>query len=219
MTPEARLFRAVKRGDFKAASAAIAEGADISLVRINDKSLLRMAGELGLRNICELLVKAGANSNETNGVRQYSLLHNAAASFNYGFACILLDLKAYPSPKASNNSTPLHFAARSGQQFLVDKLLEHGAELDAQDNQGRSPLYCAVQKGDSGMVKFLIRRGSDVNLTDCRGRSPLAIAEAAQMDDIESLLLKNGATQRSATTHAQRLNRAPENLGLNPNER
>ena len=176
MTPEGKLFHAVKHGYYGEAKEAIAAGADATLVVHKGKSLLRLAGERGDQNMCLLLVEAGLDPNQSSGPRSYSLLHNAAASGNYGFARAMLECGANPSPKSSNQATPIHMAARNGEEFLANLLLESGAGVNDQDAKGQTPLHLAVRKGNSSMAKFLIRKGADADQEDRCGMTPARLA-------------------------------------------
>lgn len=215
MTPEGKLYQAVKHGDYSGVDDALVSGADYGTLRIDGKSLLQFAGELGCRRICERLVKEGADVNETGGARRYSLLHHAVASSNFGMASILLDLGAKASPLASNNATPLHIAARSGQCFLAEKLIAHGAELDAVDSRVRTPLHWAAEKEDLSMIKLLLNKGCNVNPFDRDYRSPLSIAMAKGNNEIKELLLRHGAKYREPgpQKHANKVAEHPDNQG------
>lgn len=178
MPPAGRLFQAIKNNDARAAEAVLAEGFDASSYWIGGKSFLRLAGEESKRGICELLVRCGVDPNEASGKRNYSLLHNAVAAGNYGFASILLSLGAAPSPLSSNKATPLHLAARSGQAYLASRLIEFGADVDAQDSLGRSPLLLAFQKAQAGIAKVLVKKHGNLNLADRTGVTPRMVAES-----------------------------------------
>lgn len=194
---EARLFDAVCRGDQRAAIDAISEGADVAGVRVRGKSFLRFAGERRDLSMGRMLIDAGADPNETNGARQYSLLHNAVASHNYGFASFLLVLGADASPKNKSGATPLHFAARTRQSYLARKLLACGAEVDAQDNRGRTPLHLAIGKGDVEMSRLLINKGCNVDLADKHGLTPWQLAKSLGHDEIADML--NGNPSRASS--------------------
>lgn len=210
-------MQAIRHGSVKQVEEAINNGADVALFQHKGKSLLRLAGELGHKEICHRLVIAGLDPNEAGGAKNYSLLHNATASKNYGFAASLLDLGANPSPTAVDGSTPLHLAARTGQEYLADRLLKHGAVIDARDNQGRTPIILAVEKGELSLTKLLLKRGCDANAVDKKQRTPLMLAAAHQQDEIKALLIEYGATQDAPAKSDWRKN--AEALTPSPNQR
>lgn len=202
-TPEGDLYHAVKTGSFDGAKQAIKDGANFHVVRVGHKPLIQIAAENGHRDICELLQNVGADVNEGRGARRHSLLHSAVASSDYGLASILLDLGADPTPRASNDATPLHFAARMGQEYLARKLLSHGAEIDATDTMGRTALTWAVEKEDLPMVKLLLKHNCNVNLADHTNRSALSIAVAKGNNEIKKALLDGGACHSRPTFERQ----------------
>jgi ankyrin repeat protein len=52
----------------------------------------------------------------------------------------------------------------------VELLLEHGAELEACDDNGQTPLLAAVIDGAEAVVRTLLREGADVDRTDDDGQ-------------------------------------------------
>jgi len=193
LTPEGELLAAIEDDDIERANRALDNGADTEILFADGKPLLRVAAESGRRKIRELLVAKGADVNQQRGARKFSLLHNAVACSNYGSMSILLDLGADPSPRSSNNSTPLHVAARTGQGYSAERLISCGAEINACDDNGRTPLHWAVEKNDLTMVKLLLQHNCDVNIVDRRGRLPSIIAMKHPEGEIIELLVRHGA--------------------------
>ena len=70
---------------------------------------------------------------------------------------------------------PLHCGAKEGHSEVVRYLVEAGASLAAEDNQGRTPLHWAMQakKEVSAMLDFLEEAGADLEHRDCADRTPL----------------------------------------------
>ncbi|KAF5001075.1 hypothetical protein FGRMN_1269 [Fusarium graminum] len=61
--------------------------------------------------------------------------------------------------------------------ILIDALLAHGEDLEAQDNHGRTVLHLAAEiEDDNDTVRALVDAGSDLSVEDDMGDTPLAIA-------------------------------------------
>ncbi|XP_063934627.1 alpha-latrocrustotoxin-Lt1a-like [Zophobas morio] len=80
--------------------------------------------------------------------------------------------------------TALHVAMAS-RRLSVDTIgymLDHGASLEAVDDEGHTPLYIAVLASDYLYVKYLITRGASVQLVDFQQRTLLEAAEGMEVD-------------------------------------
>jgi ankyrin repeat protein len=59
---------------------------------------------------------------------------------------------------------------------VITKLLEHGLDINEQDNRLRTALHVATIKGDAVMVSILLRLGASTNFVDRDGYSALSYA-------------------------------------------
>ena len=66
---------------------------------------------------------------------------------------MLLERGAVVNAQAKDRSTPLHRASRFGAVEVARILLEHGADVEAEDDKGRTPLRSA---GRDDMRKLLL---------------------------------------------------------------
>jgi ankyrin repeat protein len=59
------------------------------------------------------------------------------------------------SRDSTGNATPLHLASRNGHAKAACKLIEHGADLTAQKNDGWTPLHLASKWGQVDVARML----------------------------------------------------------------
>lgn len=91
------------------------------------------------------------------------------------------------------NSTPLHLAAGYNNLDVAEYLLEHGADVNAQDKGGLIPLHNASSYGHLDVAALLIRFNTEVNATDRWGFTPIHEAAQKGRTQLCALLLAHGA--------------------------
>ena len=81
---------------------------------------------------------------------------------------------------------PIHYAAQNSHLEMLDFLLESGADINSQDEDGRTVLHCAIdgQDGSLELIQSLLERGADPFIVDQRGFPP---AQKAYDDVLEYL--------------------------------
>jgi ankyrin repeat protein len=90
--------------------------------------------------------------------------------------------------------TPLHIAALSNQDEVVEVLLENGADIEAKaaDSYGSTALHWAAVLGHGRIVELLVLAGADVNAKDTEGHTPVDAALIFHQDQIAGYLRQNG---------------------------
>ncbi|MDX1980213.1 MAG: ankyrin repeat domain-containing protein [Bryobacteraceae bacterium] len=105
-------------------------------------------------------------------------LHHAAAFGTPAIMRQLLDAGADIEAKNRFGQRPLHWAFAHRERTAL--LLERGASINAQANDGRTALYLAAsQRHSEDVVTLLLERGADPNLATTNGRTPLMAASGA----------------------------------------
>ncbi len=77
----------------------------------------------------------------------------------------------------------------------VDRLLQHGADVNAVDDEGWTPLHVAARKGDYDLaaIDYLIKHGAVIDWQDTKKRTPLHHAVIFGHLEAIKLLLERGA--------------------------
>ena len=79
---------------------------------------------------------------------------------------------------------------------IVQLLIQHGADVTAQDNTHSTPLHLASSKGSGKTVELLLKHGANVDALDGRHSTPLHLAVSsclALKGNVVHLLLGYGA--------------------------
>lgn len=99
--------------------------------------------------------------------------------------------------------TPLHYAAMSGHEAILEHLLHMGANIEAVDGRfGWTPLHCAADNGHAETVRLLLAHRASVDARDDRVKwTPLHFAEMNEHKDVSKLLKHNKASRQAKDTH------------------
>jgi ankyrin repeat protein len=142
----------------------------------------------GNREMLELLIRHGARVPEVSKWgRYYYVKHAETAAF-------LLQHGMNPNHMNWHHVTLLHDMAQEGDLQKARLLLNHGADINAIDEEYRStPLGLAARWGRREMVALLLERGADPNRSNAPWATPLAWAHKKGHADIEADLRLAGA--------------------------
>lgn len=101
---------------------------------------------------------------------------------------------------SSTHYAVLHLATLHSSKQVIEKLLDHGADIDVLDEQHRTPLHFAVVANRTPVVRFLISRGANLDIQSSSGRTPLLEAVINESYTIAEILIKSGANLELADT-------------------
>ena len=95
-----------------------------------------------------------------------------------------------------NGFTPLHIAVEAGNLDMCQMLVEHEADVHAQDNKGNTPLHLALSGDRLEIARILLKYDAEVNSQNDEGSTPLHLASEGYKEgnpDTIRLLLEYGA--------------------------
>ncbi|MCB1218918.1 ankyrin repeat domain-containing protein [bacterium] len=98
---------------------------------------------------------------------------------------------------ASNGKRPLAEAVLQNDPYLLELMLEHGADPllsdDPEKGTGRSLLHYATKMDNAELVERLLELGIAADITDANDQTPLDVAATYGMEQSLQLLLDHGA--------------------------
>lgn len=221
MSDADEMIDAVKAGDELKVKSLLEANPDTARARDESgNSAILLATYYGRKNIAELLrahdvemsifeaaavgdLERVAALAEDDPTRVNAFSHDGytplgLASF-FGHEAIAHDLLARGAEVnvASRNRLqvmPLHSAVAGRHLQIAKALLEHGAGVNAAQQDGFRPLHGAAQNGQEEMVLLLLDHGADIDAKSGDGQTALSIAQAEGHDLVVDLLRRRGAS-------------------------
>ncbi|XP_053099442.1 protein phosphatase 1 regulatory inhibitor subunit 16B isoform X2 [Hemicordylus capensis] len=110
--------------------------------------------------------------------------------------CYLLNNNFSPDLCNEDGLTALHQCCIDNYEEIVKLLLNHGANVNAKDNELWTPLHAAATCGHINLVKILIQHGADLLAVNADGNMPYDLCEdEPTLDVIETCMAYQGITQ------------------------
>uniref|UniRef100_A0A665XBE2 Poly [ADP-ribose] polymerase n=1 Tax=Echeneis naucrates TaxID=173247 RepID=A0A665XBE2_ECHNA len=200
------LHNACSYGHYEVAELLVRHGASVNVADLWKFTPLHEAAAKGKYEICKLLLKHGADPTKKNrdgntpldlvkdgDTDIQDLLRGDAALLDAAKKGCLARVQKLCSPDNINcrdtqgrNSTPLHLAAGYNNLEVAEYLLEHGADVNAQDKGGLIPLHNAASYGADDIRALLIDAMPPDALPICL--KPQATVVSKHMEQLELLL-------------------------------
>lgn len=160
-------------------------------VRVGAAELSDRLGDIANRGqlaMVELFLRHGARVPDVSKWgRFYYFKHDEIIS-------VLLDAGANPNHMNWNHVTVLHQFAHEGELAKAQRMIDHGADIEAVDDEYCStPLGFASRAGRQEMVALLLEAGANPNGAGAPWATPLAWARRKGYPEIEADLLRAGA--------------------------
>lgn len=192
---ETPLTNAVKNNQYSSAEFLLKRGASPNVFNDDNITPLMAAVENGNHRIVRLLLKHGGSISIIDNYGNNAL--SIAVDFADQKMIKLLLSKSDLNELDKGRWNPLMIAVHFGHEDVLRLLIEYGALIDKQGENGRNALFMAVYQNRKQIAKFLLSKGANPNLKDSFGQTPLLMSINKQNDpQIIKDLLKYGADPR-----------------------
>jgi uncharacterized protein len=157
------------------------------------RTALINAAARGDLEVVKVLVQRGADVNVKDKQGYTALFHAIEAMYDDVALVLLSQPGLDPNARGLNGSTALLKYVWRDRKDAVEKLLEHRADVNAQDADGDAPLHGAAQNGNVEILNLLLDKGADPNVKNKLGGTPLMWAAVFGNETAAERLLERGA--------------------------
>ncbi|KIW63768.1 hypothetical protein PV04_08746 [Phialophora macrospora] len=143
--------------------------------------------------VTRLLLAAGASSSVNDNDGDPPMLLSIIYGYSEVFKCYLKVALENHGVGGESISAAVRCAIEEGREEILQLLIEHGADVHAENERGTTALHVAAHEGRFDLLQMLIERGANVHkISEHRGSALMAAAQASALDCVK-LLLESGA--------------------------
>ncbi|ALS61460.1 ankyrin repeat domain-containing protein [Pandoraea norimbergensis] len=186
-TSNVALFKAVTFNDTKAVAEALKAGVDPNTRDEKGNPLLVIAMREKSVDVARLLINNDKTDLDATNAAGENALMLASLQGLTPMVKLMIDKEAEVNKKGW---APLHYAATSGNDEIVQLLLDASAYVDAESPNGTTPLMMAARGGHITTCKVLLDGGADVRLKNQLGLTAIDFANQSNQKEIADGLRK-----------------------------
>ncbi|KAI9774855.1 MAG: hypothetical protein M1840_000071 [Geoglossum simile] len=182
---------AASRGDIKALQILLRNGANPNLASVSDMAPLHFATRPKSPGCIIPLLTSGANVDQRTNWEQTAMHHAASYQDDPQYLKPLLGLGADVNARDLDGIAPLGWAALSSNPRSAAFLINQGAYIDSQDNNGWTALLNSIDCNSHEVLGLLLEHGANWKLTLVTGCT--ALHRAAERGDLTTMRTLTGA--------------------------
>lgn len=165
VTDVSLLREAVMNRDAEALRLLLLFGADPNAIDRNGCTPLYSATEVSFLDAAKMLIKYGADSNQSAGPNADTPLAVAVLENKFDLVQLFLMYGGDPNRiMANGNTVMIRSIDRRTPKRLIELMLNYGSDPDAKNGEGTSPMFQCVSMQRLDVALMLLDRGADPNL-------------------------------------------------------
>lgn len=190
---EKSFFAAAQARDVMAINAFLDGGINPNAQDADGRTVLISAAAHGDLDVVNVLLSRGVDLNVKDRRGYTALSHAVEAMYEDVVDALLSHPDLDPNVRGLNSRPVLLAYVWRDNPERVEKLLAHGADVNAQDADGDTALHSVAQTGNIGIMQRLLDKGANPNVKNKEGGTPLMWAAVFGHQDAARLLLSRGA--------------------------
>ncbi|KAL4220974.1 E3 ubiquitin-protein ligase mib2 [Mactra antiquata] len=194
-------------------------GPDFSLSNKKGFNVLQLAALKDCRRAVETILKKDKSVVDLKMSLGFTALHICAANDHIEIASNLLEAKADKDAKDNNARTPLIVAVTQNHKRVIELLITHGCDVNAQDVEGNTALHVAqisralpdqlarvlgvpLVNDDTGIQIscMLVEARANIDLKNKKGQTPLDVCSDSATREFLRRLALSTSQQKLETT-------------------
>ncbi|MFM2322020.1 MAG: hypothetical protein RLZZ225_173 [Pseudomonadota bacterium] len=190
---ESWISQAILQDDLNQVKYLIKSGAKLDSRDSNGNTLLHTAAWDGSLDVAIFLINEGVDLEAKNDYG-HTPLHAAVQNGHFKIVEQLVNKGVVLEPRDDRGDTPLHLAVENNSsfpviRFMVRKLQQRSANLEAKNRDSYTVLQLATQHGYVDLVEFLLASGADSMVRDVEGNTLLHLAVSKAHSEIAKRLI------------------------------
>jgi ankyrin repeat protein len=158
---------------------------------------LLYAAWVGDKELCQLLIKYGADVNIQSLPDQINALIIASEKEDEEICKLLIEHKAHVNAQDDRGFTALMASAPNNSDAIARLLIKNGADANIRAKNNMTALCIAASQGQKSICKLLLAAGAEMNVQDLNGTTALMNAnmngDAPECVAVIKYLIKHGA--------------------------
>jgi len=188
---ESPLIISARKGNLRLVKLFIGKGADINHADSKNITALIHSKRENRRQVVMYLLVNGAGLDkrkEKDEMMAYGTLNSY-----HDVVQNLVGRSVSVNRRFTDGLFPLYYAARNGDDKMMDILIKAGADLEARDRNSMTVLLYAASKREEHVIVSLVEKGANVNVTDKQKNTPLIISAGRGFAKAVKKMIKKGA--------------------------